>query len=149
MAVEMNTKEAWLTAIHESGHIVACLASGGQVRAVSIVPDAECMGRTTLVGGIRQFIRLAGPWSEGRYLWELSPGVASFDDQIDCALWRCPSDGGRRLIADRTWKQLADELEGLWELICDVAQMLIDGADIAALTEAVDAELQADETAVS
>jgi Peptidase M50B-like len=146
----MNTKETFLTAFHEAGHVVACLVSGGRVIEVSIRPCDGAMGFTRTVGGDRALFYLAGPWSEARYLWEIVPEMGTLDDQVDSALWRNPSDGGRRLIVGRNWKyvlgHLVAELEKYWPHITAVAEMLMNGCtDVTAITKAVNAELAADE----
>jgi hypothetical protein len=48
-----SAAEDWRIALHESGHVVTHLVLGDEICGVTIVPDAECAGRTWGPQGVR------------------------------------------------------------------------------------------------
>jgi hypothetical protein len=70
--------------------------------------------------------------------------VASLTDQIDAAVFRNPGDSCG-LVVERIWQQRWSELEEIWPATVTVAGMLLDGADVAAITAAVTGGLVAND----
>jgi hypothetical protein len=48
-----SAEDDWRIALHESGHVVTHLVLGDEICGVTIVPDAECAGRTWGPQGVR------------------------------------------------------------------------------------------------
>jgi hypothetical protein len=140
---------------HEAGHAVAAVARGGELRDLylgtvdwSTVDDsADTPGGTVhrTAWQDQPFVTFAGPWAEATWVVEHEPDSDSFDDALACA-WDENADGdtdkyeSRVDLLDaaaaefgfnpigRAWEAAwADELEGSWPAICEVAALLIDG----------------------
>ena len=142
----MKTKERYLTAYHEAGHAVAAVVSGRQLISVSIGDNPSIRSRGSRKS--RGFVSYAGPWAEGRAEWDLGP-IVGLDEHVGCAVYRSSSDAAVfEREPDWVVRRWGEELEALYPLIQQVAEMLLEGFDdVALITAAVNAALAAEEAA--
>ena len=143
---------------HEAGHAVAAVARGGTLIAVrlghadwsTLDTSADEPGETRHRTSWRDqpFVTFAGPWAEAMWTVEHEPDVDDVGEALDYA-WEDNSDGDAARYearvemltgaaaqhgfpaVGRAWEaDWADELDGLWPAVCEVAALLIDGQPV-------------------
>jgi len=145
------------TAHHEAGHAVAAVARGGHLVKIVITAsdpdnpdwDSELAGFTRHRTPVREhpFTTFAGPWAEAMWESENDPDTG-FGEAIDAAwlnsddgdgayyaaliepVWEAARQAGLGCVGPAWERGWNDELECLWPVICEIAEMLLRGETV-------------------